>query len=217
MRRLMAILTLLLTVLLGLPATAQAAPSPIGGGTLLLTSSGAPLCRVAFAARAGAAGYLVASRACGPAIGAQLYAGPSTTLVGPVVAVTQTHSLVYVSNAADWQLVPWIPVGGGQLTITGMASTPIGGSVCLIDTTVGMNCGMVQAKNQTLNFGGGLIHGVTRTNICPSTGPVAYVSGSQAQGVPLLLGSGSCTTGGTTYFFPITSILPAYGLTLLTG
>jgi streptogrisin C len=42
------------------------------------------------------------------------------------------------------------------------------------------------------------------------------VSGSQAQGVPIG-GSGSCSSGGTSFFLPIRGILSAYGLALLTG
>jgi streptogrisin C len=115
-------------------------------------------------------------------------------------------------------LVPWIPVNGGRHYLRGSVEAPVGGTVCLIDRVIGLRCGTIIAKNQTVNYPGGTIYGLTRTNICmePGLSPVAFVSGEHAQGVPLG-GSGNCSTGGTSYFQPINPILAAYGLTLLTG
>jgi streptogrisin C len=50
----------------------------------------------------------------------------------------------------------------------------------------------------------------------PGGTPVAFVSGSQAQGVPLG-GTGSCAAGGSSFFTPVNRILSTYGLTLFTG
>lgn len=216
MRRLLATLTVLVACLLGLPATASAttAPAPIGGGSVLFTLDGSARCTAAFAATSRSAGYLLAGPGCSGA--AQLYSG-NNVLVGPTAGGSGVVTLVKVTNTAAWTLVPWIPVGPGQVVITGSVETPVGGSVCLIDRAVGYRCGSVTAKNQTVAFPDGVIYGLTRTNICMSPGTaVAFVSGNQAQGVPIG-GSGNCATGGISYFLPVNPLLSPYGLTLLTG
>lgn len=214
MRRIAAILTAALLTLLGTtPATA--APAPLGGGSILHNAS--LRCTAAFAARQNTTGYLVTGPGCAAALGTQLLS--NNIPVGPVTSSTANGgvTLVRVTNTAAWQLVPWIPLGGTKYTIKGSAETPVGGSVCLLDRTTGLRCGVITAKNQTVNYPGGVVYGLTRTNICMSPGgAIAFVSGDQAQGVPLG-GSGSCTTSGVSYFLPINPLLSGYGLTLVTG
>jgi streptogrisin C len=215
MRRLLATLTVLAACLFGAPAIAAAAPAPIGGGSILFTAGGASRCTAAFAATGGGFGHLVAGRGCAGAT--SLYSG-NNVLVGPVVAATEAYTVVKITNTAAWTLVPWINTGSGKLTITGSTPTPVGGSVCLIDPRAGTHCGAVTALNQTISFPGGVVTGLTRTSVClePGDAPVAFVTGSQAQGVPFG-GSGNCSSGGVSYFTPVNRILASYRLTLFTG
>ncbi|HEV7647919.1 MAG TPA: S1 family peptidase [Actinophytocola sp.] len=215
MRRLLATLTVLVAFLLGLPATAGAAPAPIGGGSALFTLAGGH-CTAAFAATGSGYGHLLAGPGCGTTP-ASVYSG-ATVLVGPMLAGTAAYSAVRVTNTAAWTLVGWIDGGSGKIAVTGSQQTPIGGQVCLVDRRFGTRCGTVTAVNQTVSYPGGVVTGLTRTNICVEPGgtPVAYLSGSQAQGVPFI-GSGSCASGGSSFFTPVNRILAAYGLTLLTG
>lgn len=216
MRRLLATVTLLITVLLGLPATAgAAAPAPIGGGSALFTLAGGH-CTAAFAATGAGFGHLIAGPGCGtPPV--SVYSG-ATVLVGPMIGGTQAYSATRVTNTAAWTLVPWIDGGAGKITIKGSRQTPVGGSVCLIDRRFGTHCGVITAINQTVTYPGGVVTGLTRTNIClePGGTPIAYISGDQAQGVPFI-GSGSCASGGSSFFTPVNPILATYGLTLFTG
>jgi streptogrisin C len=215
MRKLAAILTAALLLLLGAtPATA--APAPLGGGSILF--NGSLHCTAAFAAKSGLTGYLVAGPGCASSIGTQLFSG-NNILVGPVTSSSANGgiTLVKVTNTAAWQLVPWIPLGGVQYMISGSAETPVGGSVCLLDRSLGRRCGTITAKNQTVNYPDGVVTGLTRTNICMSAGSaIAFISGTQAQGVPLG-GTSGCSTSGVSFFKPINPLLSAYGLTLLTG
>lgn len=215
MRRLLATLTVLAACLFGLPATANAAPAPIGGGSTLFTLGGLR-CTAAFAATGGGFGHLIAGPGCGTTA-TNLYSG-NNVLVGPMLAGTQAYSVVRITNTAAWTLVPWIDTGGGKLVITGSTQTPVGGSVCLIDRRLGTHCGTITGLNQTVNYPGGVITGLTRTNVCMEAGgtPVAFVTGSMAQGVPLG-GTGSCSSGGSSFFTPVNRILSTYGLALLTG
>lgn len=209
------LLTALLLLLGATPAYAGPGQQPIGGGSVLFDPTAR--CTAAFAATdAMGQGHLVAGPGCGSA-GTHLFSG-DTILVGPVTA-TQTNgfvTVVRVTNTPEWTLVPWIPVGSTQHVISGSAETPVGGSVCLLDRSFGQRCGFVTAKNLTINYAGGAITGVTRTNICMQlqSTAIAFVSGTQAQGIPIG-GSGCTTTGGVSYFLPIRPILTANGLTVL--
>ncbi|MFC4858363.1 S1 family peptidase [Actinophytocola glycyrrhizae] len=217
MRRLIAILTVLFACLLGLPGTASAVPVPIGGGSVLFNPFGSAgtRCTVAFAAADSSREYLIAGPGCGTGFSTQLYSG-NNVLVGPVVGnANGGYVVVAVTNTAAWDVVGWINAGGRH-PIAGSRETPIGGRVCLLSNTAGITCGTVTAKNVTINYPGGTITGLTRTNICPQPRSIAFVTGDQAQGVPFG-GSGICTTGGSSYFFPVNRILAAYGLRLLTG
>jgi streptogrisin C len=210
MRVLAAVLLLLL--LGATPATA--APAPLGGGSLLHSAS--YRCTAAFAATRDTTGHLVAGPRCGSA-GTQLSSGNNVP-VGPVVSTPAGGgvTVVRVANTTAWTLVPWIQLGSTRHMVRGATETPVGGSVCLLDRSLGQRCGVITAKNQTVTFPEGTISGLTRTNICMSAGSaIAFVSGDQAQGVPL--GGSSCSTTGVSYFTPIRPILAAYGLSLVTA
>lgn len=211
MRRLLALLATLL--LCGTPAVAAPrAPVPLGGGSHLYSTPGSHGCTAGFAAVSGSSWYLIANPGCG-GTGTTVYSG-NGVLVGTITAgqTTSGAALVTVTNHTSWTLVGW--VGGGS-PFTGSTQAPIGATVCLIGVGTGTHCGVIQARNQTVNFPTGVLTGLTRTNVCadPGSPAVTFVSGSQAQGV-LIGGSGNCTSGGTTYFAPVAPILAAYGLQL---
>jgi len=183
MQRLLAVLTVLLACLLGLPAAAtatQAAPAPIGGGSLLFTSSGAR-CTAAFAARAGATGYLIAGPGCSGSLSTLVYSG-NNVLVGQISAAPSSggYTIVRVTNTTDWQLVGWITTPAGPVHISGSTEAPVGGSVCLLSRTTGVRCGTIVAKNQTVNYPEGVITGLTRTNICMEPARTAAASSSRS-------------------------------------
>ena len=78
-----------------------------------------------------------------------------------------------------------------------------------------MNCGSVTALNATVNYPEGTVTGLVRTNLCsePGWSGSPIFSGTKALGL-VSGGSGDCTSGGTTYYQPITEALSAYGLTI---
>lgn len=215
--RLLALLTVLLAALLTVPATASATtvttPPQLGGGSVLMDVGSTARCTTAFVATAG---YLITGPGC-EGVGTDLFT--DGVLVGPIVASpfpSGGYSVVEVSNPAAWTLVPWV---GGAVVLRGSQEAPVGASVCLLGpATGGVHCGNITAKDVTVNFPSGTISGLTQTTVCfdPGFGGGAFISGEQAQGV-FVGGSGSCATGGTSFFAPINPILSAYGLTLLTG
>jgi streptogrisin C len=128
----------------------------------------------------------------------------------------------------DWGVVEvngdWTPrpvvndFNGGEVTVAGAEEAPVGASICRSGSTTGTFCGVVQAKNATVNYPEGTVTGLTRTDVCAEPGDSggSWMSGDQAQGVTSG-GSGNCTVGGTTFFQPLTEILQVNQLTLVTS
>ena len=108
--------------------------------------------------------------------------------------------------------------GGGNVTVYGLDEAPVGGAICRSGRTTGWRCGTLQAKGVTVNYNTGeTILNLTQTSACSEGGDSGgsfITSGGQAQGV-LSGGSGSCSSGGTSFFQPLLPILQAYGLSLL--
>jgi streptogrisin C len=106
---------------------------------------------------------------------------------------------------------------GGTVPVAGSQEAPVGASICRTGSTTGTHCGVIQAKNQTVNYPEGSVTGLTRTNVCAEGGDSggSWLSGDQAQGVTSG-GSGNCTQGGITFFQPVNEILQANNLTLVT-
>jgi len=106
----------------------------------------------------------------------------------------------------------------GVIPVAGSQEAPVGASICRTGSTTGTRCGVIQAKNATVNYPEGTVTGLTRTNVCAEGGDSggSWISGDQAQGVTSG-GSGDCTVGGTTFFQPVNEILQAGNLTLVTS
>ncbi|MCP3800038.1 S1 family peptidase [Allokutzneria sp. A3M-2-11 16] len=118
----------------------------------------------------------------------------------------------------------WAPRGvvnrynGGTVVVRGATEAAVGSSVCRSGSTTGWHCGVISAKNQTVQYEQGLVHGMTRTNACSEGGDSggSWLTGNQAQGVTSG-GWGDCRSGGETWFYPIKPILSRYGLGLVLG
>ncbi len=113
---------------------------------------------------------------------------------------------------------------GGDVAVTGAGDAAVGAAVCRSGSTTGWRCGTVRATNQTVNYGfGDIVSGLTRTTACAqpgdSGGPFVSNPGSGTRVTAFGLlsgGSGNCSTGGTTFYQPVTEALRAYGLFLVT-
>lgn len=108
--------------------------------------------------------------------------------------------------------------GGGNVTVYGLDEASIGSAVCRSGRTTGWRCGTINARGVTVNYSTGeTILNLTQTSACSEGGDSGgsfTTTGGQAQGV-LSGGSGSCSSGGTSFFQPLIPILQAYGLSLL--
>jgi streptogrisin D len=102
---------------------------------------------------------------------------------------------------------------GTTRDITGAANAYVGESVCRSGSTTHVHCGSVTALNATVNYAQGTVYGLIRTNVCAEPGDSggSLFSGNTAIGLTSG-GSGNCTTGGTTFFQPVTEPLGVYGV-----
>ena len=206
------------------------AAAPLVGGTAITTvtsttTSGGTTtrsgirCSDGWSVRRGTTTYLLTAGHCTQ--GTTSWSGPNGQTIGSVVRTawpTADYGIIQVTNTAAWR-------GSGQVqggpTVTGATEAPVGTQVCRSGSTSGYHCGVVQAKNVTVNYGSGLVvQGLTQTSACAdsgdSGGSFLAPATKQAQGT-LSGGSGSCATGGTSYFQPLRPILNQFGLTLVTG
>jgi streptogrisin B len=105
----------------------------------------------------------------------------------------------------------------GTVTILRAGGPAVGMAVCRSGAVTGVQCGVVTGLNSTVNYADGVVTGLIRTNICAepgdSGGPLYVPATGTVLGI-LSGGSGSCTTGGTSYYQPINEVLAAYAVTL---
>ncbi|TQM78707.1 streptogrisin B/streptogrisin C [Saccharothrix saharensis] len=202
------------------------APRPvwdlIGGQPI---TSGGTRCTLGFNARSGANRFILSAGHC-VATGSEWHGVGG--YIGPAVGSSfpaDDYGLIRVASTAAVS-TPLIDrhASGPDVTITGSTTPPVGSSVCYSSPVVGWRCGGVTGLNQTVCYPQGCVSGLIRTSMCPEAGasgaPVVTNpgSGSVVRAVGLVSGgSGSCTSGGTTWVQPISEPLAVYGLTLHTG
>jgi streptogrisin D len=103
----------------------------------------------------------------------------------------------------------------GSQDITRSANAFVGESVRRSGSTTGVHSGTVTGLNATVNYPEGTVSGLIKTNVCAEGGDSggALFDGTTALGLTSG-GSGNCTSGGTTFFQPVTEALSVYGVSV---
>ncbi|MFC9973119.1 S1 family peptidase [Spirillospora sp. NPDC127200] len=103
----------------------------------------------------------------------------------------------------------------GSQDITSAGNAVVNQSVRRSGSTTQVRSGRVTALNQTVNYPQGTVSGLIRTTVCAQGGDSggSLFAGSIALGLTSG-GSGNCTTGGTTFFQPVTEPLSVYGVSV---
>jgi len=102
-------------------------------------------------------------------------------------------------------------VGGQDITSSGTPA--VGSTVTRRGSTTGIHSGTVQQLNATVRYAEGTVTGLIRTTVCAEPGDSggSLYRGTVAFGLTSG-GSGNCTSGGTTFFQPVTEPLSVFGL-----
>ncbi|WP_405064178.1 S1 family peptidase [Kribbella sp. NBC_01505] len=160
--------------------------------------------------------YFVTAGHCGN-IASSWYANSSkTTLLGTVsgssfpgndYAIVK-YSTSYTNHPGTVNLY-----NGSSQDIASAANATVGQAVKRSGSTTGLRSGSVTATNATVNYAEGTVTGLIRTTVCAEGGDSggALFAGSVALGLTSG-GSGNCTSGGTTYFQPVTEVLTKYNV-----
>ncbi|MFC0033134.1 S1 family peptidase [Micromonospora chaiyaphumensis] len=188
----------------------------IAGGQAIYGGGGR--CSLGANVRSGGTYYFVTAGHCTNLAGTWYADSARTTVLGSRTGSSfpgNDYGVVrYTGTVAHPSAVYTYP---GQVAINGAGNAYVGQAVCRSGATTGVRCGSVTGLNQTVNYAEGSVTGLIRTNICAepgdSGGPLYVKSTGTVIGI-LSGGSGNCTTGGTSYYQPITEILAAYGLTV---
>lgn len=102
---------------------------------------------------------------------------------------------------------------GSAQEITGAAEATVGMKVTRSGSTTQVHDGTVTGLDATVNYGSGdIVNGLIQTDVCAEPGDSggSLFSGDKAIGLTSG-GSGDCTSGGETFFQPVTEALSATG------
>jgi streptogrisin B len=171
-------------------------------------------CSLGFNVHSGSTYYFLTAGHCGQVASTWYSNSGHTTVLGTNVSYsfpTNDFALVRYTNTSISH-----PSTVGSQSITSAATPSVGTTVYRRGSTTGTHSGRVTALNATVNYGSGdIVYGMIQTTVCAeggdSGGPL--YAGTVAYGLTSG-GSGNCTTGGTTFFQPVTEALSYYGVSV---
>jgi streptogrisin D len=180
----------------------------ISGGDAIY--AGGSRCSLGFNVRSGSTYYFLTAGHCTNAA--------TTWTNGSVTLGTRTGSS-FPGN--DYGIVRYTNTtiaktgGVGSQDITSAATPAVGTTVYRRGSTTGLRSGRVTALNATVNYSQGSVYGLIRTTVCAQPGDSggSLYAGTTAYGLTSG-GSGNCSTGGTTFFQPVTEPLGVYGVSV---
>ena len=170
-------------------------------------------CSLGFNVISGTTHYFLTAGHCGKAEPTWWTSASHSTLLG------NTQSATFPGK--DYALVRYDPsftnypgTVAGNHDITAAANAFVGEAVTRTGSTTGTHSGTVTALNVTVHYsGGGTVRGLIQTTVCAEPGDSGgpLYDGSLAIGLTSG-GSGNCSSGGTTFYQPVTAALSAYGV-----
>ncbi|MFI9153462.1 S1 family peptidase [Streptomyces sp. NPDC053367] len=185
----------------------------ISGGDAIYASSWR--CSLGFNVRSGSTYYFLTAGHCTDGAGTWYSNSSRSTVLGSTAGSsfpTNDYGIVRYTNTS-------VTKSGtvGSVDITSAATPSVGTTVYRRGSTTGTHSGRVTALNATVNYGGGdIVYGMIQTTVCAepgdSGGPL-YSNSGIAYGLTSG-GSGDCSSGGTTFFQPVTEALSAYGVSV---
>ncbi|MFE0510020.1 S1 family peptidase [Streptomyces sp. NPDC058964] len=177
-------------------------------------------CSAGFNVTNGQSDFILTAGHCGPANTIWFADNQGNQQLGTTVNTNfpgSDFSLIQYASGKAGDGAAVVAVGGGKgVLITGAADPTVGQRVFRSGSTSGLHDGQVTGLNATVNYPEGTVTGLIQTNVCAEPGD----SGGPlfSEGIALGVtsgGSGDCTTGGTTFFQPLTKAMSALGVRLI--
>ncbi|MFI8529221.1 S1 family peptidase [Streptomyces aquilus] len=193
--------------------------TPRINGALPILSTGGR-CSAGFNVTDGQQDFILTAGHCGPTGSVWFADNRGRTQLGETTVQNfpgADFSLVKYDSGRAGDGAAVVSVGGGKgVLITGAADPAVGQRVFRSGSTSGLRDGQVTGLNATVNYPEGTVTGLIETNVCAEPGD----SGGPlfSEGIALGVtsgGSGDCTSGGTTFFQPVTAALNQLGVQLL--
>jgi streptogrisin D len=176
-------------------------------------------CSLGFNARNSAGQrFFVTAGHCGVAASQWYSDGAHRNLIGTTVRASfpgNDYAVIrYASNIAQQPGAIDLYNGSTQ-DITRAGNAFVGQAVRRSGSTTHVRSGTVLALNATVRYAEGAVTGLIRTNVCAEPGDSggALFAGSTALGLTSG-GSGNCSSGGTTFFQPVTEALSSMGISV---
>ncbi|MEU7413164.1 MULTISPECIES: S1 family peptidase [Streptomyces] len=190
----------------------------LNGAQPILSTGGR--CSAGFNVTNGRSDFILTAGHCGPAGSTWFADNQGDRQLGSTVNSDfpgSDFSLVQYAGGRAGEGADVVAVGGGKgVRITGAADPAVGQRVFRSGSTSGLHDGRVTALNATVNYPEGTVTGLIETDVCAEPGD----SGGPlfSEGIALGVtsgGNGDCTTGGTTFFQPVTKAMAALGVRLI--
>jgi streptogrisin B len=165
-------------------------------------------CSLGFNVVKGGTYYFLTAGHCGKVANTWYTNSNHSTLIGPTIGYSfpgNDYALVRYDNAS-------LSHPGGFTA----ANAFVGEKVTRKGSTTGIHTGTVTALNVTVRYsGGGRVSGLIQTTVCAEPGDSGGPLYDGTKGIGITSGgSGNCSSGGTTFFQPVTEAASVYGVTL---
>ncbi|MFE9675554.1 S1 family peptidase [Streptomyces sp. NPDC006259] len=190
----------------------------LNGAQPILSTGGR--CSAGFNVTNGSNDFILTAGHCGPAGSSWFADNRGTQQVGRTVNSTfpgSDFSLVQYASGKAGAGADIVAIGDGNgVRITGVGDAAVGQRVFRSGSTTGLRDGEVTGLDATVNYPEGTVSGLIETTVCAESGDSGgpMFSDGVALGVTSG-GSGDCTTGGTTFFQPVTKALAQLGVQLI--
>ncbi|MFG2359551.1 S1 family peptidase [Streptomyces sp. NPDC048521] len=190
----------------------------LNGAQPILSTGGR--CSAGFNVTNGQSDFILTAGHCGPAGSTWFADNQGDQQLGRTVSSAfpgSDFSLVQYASGKAGAGADVVAIGGGKgVRITGSADPAVGQRVFRSGSTSGLRDGQVTALNATVNYPEGTVTGLIETDVCAEPGD----SGGPlfSEGIALGVtsgGNGDCTSGGTTFFQPVTKAMTALGVRLI--
>ncbi|MFI1562018.1 S1 family peptidase [Streptomyces sp. NPDC020490] len=190
----------------------------LNGAQPILSTTGR--CSAGFNVTNGQSDFILTAGHCGPAGSLWFADNQGRQQLGKTVQQDfpgSDFSLVQYASGSAGQGADVVAIGNGNgVRITGVGDPAVGQRVFRSGSTSGLHDGQVTGLDATVNYPEGTVTGLIETNVCAEPGD----SGGPlfSEGIALGVtsgGSGDCTTGGTTFFQPVTKAMQALGVQLI--